>query len=81
MRFDFIALVSLLASHCAFFFVFLLFLGAGGGGVVGFTDSSVGKESPTMQETLVQFLGWKEPLEKGTATHSSIPVWRIPWTV
>ena len=25
-----------------------------------------------MQETLVQFLGWKDPLEKGQATHSSI---------
>ena len=52
-----------------------------GGGAGGFTDSSIGKESPAMQETLVQFLGWKEPLEKGTATHSSILVWRILWTV
>ena len=25
-----------------------------------------------MQETLVQFLGWEGPLEKGNATHSSI---------
>ena len=25
-------------------------------------------------------LGWKDPLEKGTATHSSIPAWIIPWT-
>ena len=25
-----------------------------------------------MQETLVQFLGWEDPLEKGSATHSSI---------
>ena len=25
-----------------------------------------------MQETLVQFLGWEDPLEKGYATHSSI---------
>ena len=25
-----------------------------------------------MQETLVQFLGWEDPLEKGQATHSSI---------
>ena len=25
-------------------------------------------------------LGWEEPLEKGTATHSSIFAWRIPWT-
>ena len=33
-----------------------------------------------MQETLVQFQGWKDPLEKGTATHSSVLAWRIPWT-
>ena len=25
-------------------------------------------------------LGRQEPLEKGMATHSSIPAWRIPWT-
>ena len=24
--------------------------------------------------------GWEDPLEKGTATHSSILTWRIPWT-
>ena len=34
-----------------------------------------------MQETLVQFLGWEDPLEKGKATHSSILTWRIAWTV
>ena len=28
-----------------------------------------------------QFLGWKDPLEKGMATHPSILVWRIPWTI
>ena len=33
-----------------------------------------------MQETWVQFLGWKDPLEKRTATHFSILAWRIPWT-
>ena len=33
-----------------------------------------------MQETQVQSLGGKDPLEKGTATHSSILAWRIPWT-
>ena len=27
---------------------------------------------PTMPETLVQFLGWEDHLEKGMATHSSI---------
>ena len=31
-----------------------------------------------MQETLVQFLGQEDPLEKGMATHSSILAWRIP---
>ena len=25
-------------------------------------------------------MGWKDPLEKGIATHSSILAWRIPWT-
>ena len=33
-----------------------------------------------MQETQVQCLGWENPLKKGMATHSSILVWRIPWT-
>ena len=32
------------------------------------------------KETLVQFLGWEDPLEKGTATSSNILAWRIPWT-
>ena len=35
------------------------------------------KNQPAMQETWVQFLGWEDPLEE-MATHSSIPVWRIP---
>ena len=39
------------------------------------------KNPPAMWETWVQSLGWDDPLEKGTATPSSIPVWRIPWTV
>ena len=34
---------------------------------------------PTMQETLVQSLGWEDPLEEEMATHSSILAWRIPW--
>ena len=38
------------------------------------------KNLPAMQETLVQSLGLKDPLEKGMATHSSILAWRIPWT-
>ena len=35
---------------------------------------------PAMGETWVQSLGWEDPLEKGTVTHSSIPAWTIPWT-
>ena len=27
----------------------------------------------------VQILGWEDPLEEGTATHSRTPAWRIPW--
>ena len=36
------------------------------------------KNLPTMQETWDGSLGWKEPLEKGKAIHSSILAWRIP---
>ena len=39
------------------------------------------KNPPAMQENLVQFLGWEDPLEKGKATHSSILAWRISWTI
>ena len=45
---------------------------------LGFLGSSDGKESPAMQETRVWSLGQKDPLEKGTATHSSILAWKIP---
>ena len=35
---------------------------------------------PAMWKTWVRFLGWDDLLEEGTATHSSILAWRIPWT-
>ena len=41
------------------------------------------KDLPAMtetQESRVQSLGGEDPLEEGTATHSSILLWRIPWT-
>ena len=38
------------------------------------------ENTPVMQETPVQSLGWEDPLEKGIAIHSSILAWRIPWT-
>ena len=33
-----------------------------------------------IQETRVWSLGQEDPLEEDTATHSSIPAWKIPWT-
>ena len=38
------------------------------------------KNLPVMQETLVQSLGWEDPVEKEMATHSNILAWRTPWT-
>ena len=44
--------------------------------ISGSPGGSDGKESAcNMGE-----LEWEDPLEKGTATHSSIWAWRIPWT-
>ena len=45
-----------------------------------FSDGSVIKNLPTMQETWIWSLGWEDPLEKDMATYSSILAWRIPWT-
>ena len=44
---------------------------------------SVVKNLPAKQDTQemwIRSLGWEDPLEEGMATHSSILVWRIPWT-
>ena len=38
------------------------------------------KNRPSVWETQVPSLGQEDPLEKGMATHSSFPAWRIPWT-
>ena len=38
------------------------------------------KNPPAVQETWVRTLGWKDILEKGMPTHSSILARRIPWT-
>ena len=48
-----------------------------------FPDGSVGKEfacnaGDTGDDSLI--LGQENHLEKGMATHSTIPAWRIPWT-
>ena len=33
-----------------------------------------------MHETQVWSLGWEDPLEQEMATHSTILVWKLPWT-
>ena len=48
---------------------------------LGFLVAQLLKNLPAMWETWVWSLGWEDPLEKGKATHSSILVWRILWTV
>ena len=35
---------------------------------------------PEIRETWDQSFGWEEPLEKETATHSSILAYETPWT-
>ena len=37
------------------------------------------KHLPAMWKTRVRSLGWEDPLEKETATHSSTLAWKIPW--
>ena len=38
------------------------------------------KNPSAKQEMQVRFLSRDNPLEEGMSTHSSILVWRIPWT-
>ena len=38
------------------------------------------KNLSSVKETWVQSLDQEDPLEKERATHSSILVWKIPWT-
>ena len=47
---------------------------------MGFPGGSVVKNPPALQETQILSLGWKGPLEKEMATHSSILAWEIPGT-
>ena len=37
------------------------------------------KNPPAIRRGVGSILGQEDPLEKGTATHSSILAWRIPW--
>ena len=42
--------------------------------------AQMAKSLPAMKETWIQSLDQEDPVVKGTATHSSILVWRILWT-
>ena len=48
--------------------------------IQGLPDAQMVKTLPAMQETRAQSLGQEDNLEKGTAIHTSILTWRIPWT-
>ena len=46
---------------------------------MGFPGGASGKEPPANAGN-IRDVGWKDPLEKGVAPHSSILASRIPWT-
>ena len=48
--------------------------------VLGLAVAQTIKNPPAMWKTWVRSLGWEDPQEESTATHSSILAWRIPWT-
>ena len=43
-------------------------------------EAQLAQDPPATQETQVQSLGQKDPLEMEMATYSSILAWEIPWT-
>ena len=45
---------------------------------LGFPGVWMVKNLPAMWDTWVRSLCWKDTLEEGMATHSSILAWRIP---
>ena len=48
--------------------------------ILGSPAAQTIRNLPALQEILLRSLGREDPLEKGIATHSSIPAWRIAWT-
>ena len=71
---------SLLSSHSILFSicVFSPLIGQQLYCIMGFPGDSDVKNPPAVLETWVWSLGWEDPLEEGTATHSSIRAWSIP---
>ena len=65
---------EVIASQISFsFFTMVLALD------LGLPCGSAGKESTCNVGDRVRSLGWEDPLEKETATHSSILACKIPW--
>ena len=58
-----------------FSIIFILFIY-----IKDFLGDSADKEFVCNAGDLGSILGWEDPLEKGTGTHSSILTWRIPLT-
>ena len=48
----------------------------------GFPDGATIKEPtcPCRRQMRIRSLAWKDPLEKGTATHCSILAWKVPYS-
>jgi len=44
------------------------------------SEREIAQSCPILHETQVQSLDGEDPLEKEMAAHSSILVWKIPWT-
>ena len=44
-----------------------------------FPAGSLVRHLSAMWETQEQSLNWEDPLEKGTAAHSNVTVWKTPW--
>ena len=61
-------------------FTFLLYSEGGTDRICMRSDGLHLHDGLPVKQPQVQFLGQEDPLEEEIATHSSILVWRIPWT-
>ena len=48
--------------------------------IICIAPGSLGRSNSKQSACNAGDLGWKDPLEKGMATHYTILAWRIPWT-
>ena len=70
------ACASMMHTQINFCLIFLLLMN-----LLASLVAELVKNLPAVRETGVRSLGWKDPLKKGTTTHSNILAWRIPWTL